>query len=569
MRMPWLENYGKVPHSLDYPDGSMIDCVEKTAQKYPQNTAYSFMGKRSTYRELMSRVDQCARALAAMGIKRGDKVMLCLPNIPQTVACFYAINKIGAVAVMIHPLSSEGEIKFFIENSGSKLVVTLDQFFKKFDLIRGETALPDIVVANIKDALGAFKRVGYTLTEGRKNPKIQPREGVIIWDEFIKAGQSYTGEYCWHGKADETAVILYSGGTTGTMKGILLSNLNFNALALQTDAMSQCLVPGKSMLAVMPAFHGFGLGVCIHTMLVGGCECILVPRFNANSYAGLLKKLHPNYIAGVPTLFEALLKNESLGNADLSCLMGVFSGGDSLSIELKKKFDAFLKQHNAKIRIREGYGTTECVTASCLTPSHLEKEGSIGLPFTDMLYKIVGVGKTEELPYGQIGEICISGPTVMSGYLNMPEETKQTLRLHEDGRVWLHTGDLGTMDEQGFVYFKQRIKRMIVSSGYSIYPSQLENVVDAHPDIQMSCAIGIPHPYKMQAVKIFAVPRKGVEDLKKLEEELWEYCRKNIAKYAMPVEIELRSELPKTGVGKVAYTVLEKEELEKRKNVDS
>ena len=321
---------------------------------------------------------------------------------------------------------------------------------------------------------------------------------------------------------------------------------------------------GDKMLAAMPLFHGFGLGVCIHTMLSQGGRCILIPRFTAQTYAKQITKYHCNFIAGVPTLYEALLRLPSMDNADLSSLKGVFSGGDSLSIELKKKFDKFLYDHNAKIQIREGFGLTECVTASCLTPPHMAKEGSIGLPFPDTYYKIVEPGTDKELPYGEEGEILIAGPTVMMEYVNHPEETAQTLRKHDDGLTWMYTGDLGMMDDEGFIYFKGRAKRMIITSGYNVYPGQLENILDANEFVHMSCIIGVPDPYKMQKVKAFVMLKPGVPESPETKEAILAYCRKNIAKYAMPYDIEFRRELPKTLVGKVAYRVLEEEEAAKR-----
>ena len=377
-------------------------------------------------------------------------------------------------------------------------------------------------------------------------------------------GSRYRWKYKVHKEGKDPAVILYSGGTTGITKGILLSNLNFNALSQQIIATNPMFKPGDKMLAVMPIFHGFGLGVCIHSMLASGGRCLLIPRFNPKSYAKLIKKHRPNFIAGVPSLYEALLRLNTLDRVDLSCLKGVFSGGDSLSVELKKRFDAFLKDHNATIPVREGYGTTECVTASCLTPSHWAKEGSIGLPFPDTFYKIVKPGTEEEVPYGEEGEICLAGPTVMMEYINNPEETANTLRRHADGLTWVHTGDLGMMDEDGFIYFRQRIKRMIVTNGYNVYPSQIENVLDAHPYVHMSCVIGIPDPLKMQKVMAFVVLKPGVKvSEEQARNEILEHCRKYIAKYAMPADIEFREDLPKTLVGKVAYRVLEEEEMKK------
>ena len=347
-------------------------------------------------------------------------------------------------------------------------------------------------------------------------------------------------------------------------KGIVLTNRIFNALSRQVVAANPMFRPGDKMLAAMPLFHGFGLGVCIHTMLAQGGRCILIPRFTAKSYAKQITKYRCNFIAGVPTLYEALLRLPGMENADLSSLKGVFSGGDSLSVELKKKFDKFLYDHNASIQVREGYGTTETVTACCLTPPHMFKEGSIGVPFPDTYIKIVKPGTDEELPYGEEGEILLAGPTVMKEYMKHPEETAQTLRTHADGLQWVYTGDLGTMDSEGFVYFRGRAKRMIISSGYNVYPGQLENILDAHEKVHMSCVIGIPDSYKMQAVKAFIMLKEGVPPTEETKEEIMAYCRKHIAKYAIPKEIEFRSELPKTLVGKVAYRVLEEEEEARR-----
>ena len=542
----------------------MYDKVAEIAENYPDYIAYDFMGGKVKYKDFIKKVDDCARALAAIGVKEDERVTICMPNAPQAVIMFYAINKIGAIANMVHPLSSEKEIEFYLKESASVVCITLDQFYGKFERIRGNVPLRSLIITSIKDVLSPVKRKGYYLAQGRKIKKVPANAEIVWWEKFLRDGSHYHGPYHVERKAGDPAVILYSGGTTGTTKGILLSNLNFNALSQQIIATNPMFKPGDKMLAVMPIFHGFGLGVCIHSMLASGGRCLLIPRFNPKSYAKLIKKHRPNFIAGVPSLYEALLRLNTLDRVDLSCLKGVFSGGDSLSVELKKRFDAFLKDHNATIPVREGYGTTECVTASCLTPSHWAKEGSIGLPFPDTFYKIVKPGTEEEVPYGEEGEICLAGPTVMMEYINNPEETANTLRRHADGLTWVHTGDLGMMDEDGFIYFRQRIKRMIVTNGYNVYPSQIENVLDAHPYVHMSCVIGIPDPLKMQKVMAFVVLKPGVKvSEEQARNEILEHCRKYIAKYAMPADIEFREDLPKTLVGKVAYRVLEEEEMKK------
>ena len=562
-KTPWADYLGVMPLHLDYFEGSMFDAVESIARKYPDNIAFDFMGRHTTYRRLVAETERCARALKTIGVRENDRVTIAMPNCPQAIYMFYAVNLVGAVANMIHPLSAEKEIEFYLNESESVTAITLDQFYDKFERIRENTKVVNIIIASVKDELSRPVRAGYMLTEGRKIQKIPEDAPVIRWKDFLNLSKACFYKYRVERKGDDPAVILYSGGTTGTTKGIVLTNKNFNALGQQVVAANPMFLVGDKMLAAMPLFHGFGLGVCIHTMLSQGGRCILIPRFTAKSYAKQIVKYHCNFIAGVPTLYEALLRLPGMDGADLSCLKGVFSGGDSLSVELKKKFDKFLYDHKAVIQVREGYGTTETVTACCLTPPHMFKEGSIGLPFPDTYIKIVEPGTDRELPYGEEGEILLAGPTVMKEYMNHPLETAQTLRKHADGLTWVYTGDLGTMDSEGFIFFRGRAKRMIISSGYNVYPGQIENTLDAHEFVQMSCVIGVPDPYRMQKVKAFVTLRPGIPANDETKQTLMDYCRKHIAKYAMPYDIEFKDDMPKTLVGKVAYRVLEEEELAK------
>ena len=559
---PWLKYYGNTPASLDYPHLTMYQMVAQAAKRKPNNTAYVFMGKKTSYQEFMQRIEAAAKGLYKMGIRKGDRVTICMANTPQALDCFYALNRIGAIPNMIHPLSAAQEIAFYLNFSKSKAILTLDQFYYKVAEILPQLENEcQVLIAKVVDELPAPLNLLYPMTKGARAIKKLPKAGYTLWYKMVAAGKNQVLPP-HDGKYDDCGAILYSGGTTGTTKGIMLSNLNFNALALQTIAASGFSMEEISemkMLSVMPVFHGFGLGIGIHTPLVAGGTCILIPQFNVNTYAEVLVKQKPNLIPGVPTLFEALLRAEKLEGTDLSFLKGIFSGGDSLSPELKKKVDVFLRAHGCSQQIREGYGTTECVTASCLTPKDYARAGSIGIPFPDTFYKIVEPGTTNEVEPNVEGEICVSGPTVMMGYMDNPEETAGALKRHYDGRIWLHTGDLGYMDQDGFVYFRQRMKRMIITSGYNVYPSQLENIIDGHEKVLLSCVIGVKDPYRVQRVKAYVVPMPGVEPTEELKAELMEYCSKHIAKYAMPREMEFRKELPKTLVGKVAYRVLEEE----------
>ena len=562
VKTPWYSYYDNVKEHLDYPDISVYELLKKKASNHLENISYNYYGTKKTYKEFLKQIDDCAKSFKQLGIRRGDVVSICMPNTPEAVISFYALNKIGAIANMIHPLSAETEIKYFVNISKSKYIVTIDIAFNKVNHIFHETKLKNVIIVSVGDSMPVHIRTLYQITKGRKI-KLENNDYIIRWKEFMNLGKKYKKAIKYKFKGSLVAAILYSGGTTGYPKGIELTNLNFNALAMQSFEACACLKEKDKVLSIMPVFHGFGLGICIHTVQYFGGTCILLPQFSAKTFDKLLKKYKPNVIAGVPTLYEALLKNKNLDGYDLSFLKCVISDGDSLSVSLKKKIDKFLHEHGADIQVREGYGLTECVTGSCLTPLKYYREGSIGIPYPDTYYKIVKPETTIEVPYGKEGEIVISGPSVMKGYLNDKKETKLTLKKHSDGLIWMHTGDLGYMDKDGFVYFKQRLKRVIISSGYCIYPQYIENIIDSHPDVLMSCVIGIDHPYKVQVAKAFIVLKNGIIASDEILESIKAHCEQNLAKYSWPYEYEFREELPKTLVGKVAYNELAKEELSK------
>ena len=546
---------------LKYPRLTMFQMVERIAAQYPDEPAYEFYGRKTSYSAFVGRIERAARAFWTAGIRPSDVITVCMPNTPQALDCFYAINRIGAVANMVHPLSAQKEISYYLNLSGSKMMLTVDLFYEKAAAALADVDHPvTILAARMQEELPPHLAAVYLLKKGKDYLRF-PRSPHLLWSRFLRAGD---GDVTLPEPAfDEkrTAVILYSGGTSGVPKGICLSDLNFNACAMQVrEAIGEEFRTGLKMLSCMPLFHGFGLGINLHAVLIHGACCILMPTFNNKTYADMIRRKKPSFIAGVPTIFDALLRNPRLEHTDLSFLMGMFCGGDSLPGELKKRIDAFLKDHNASIQVREGYGLTECVTASCLTPKHTSREGSIGLPFPDTVYAIVQPDTDNVVPLGEEGEIILRGPSVMLGYLNAPEETARTLRRLPDGNVWLYTGDLGHMDADGYVYFHQRLKRMIITNGYNIYPSHLENAIDECPEVAYSCVIGVKDPRRMQRIKAFVVPAPGVEPSEETRTAILERLKLHVAAYALPREIEFRRELPKTLVGKVAYRVLEEEE---------
>lgn len=532
----------------------MAKQVFEAGERFPDVSAYEYFGAKKSFSKFESEVRHTAAALCALGIKKGDRMMLSLPNVPQAVVIFYALNLIGAVACMTHPLSSAEEMDYYIESSEPRAFVTLYQFYEKFRPVLERRRIEATVLTGPGDMLPP--PLGTVMGLRDKKPRGAGRL-VCCWNDFQRLG---TSEYEGQGGDDnDVAAVLYSGGTTGKTKGILLSNLNFNALALLTARAGDCIVPHTKMLAVMPVFHGFGLGINVHTALFSGVTCLLVPRFTVKSYANLLKRRRPNYIAGVPTLFEALLRLDKTENIDLSMLRGVFSGGDMLPPDLRRRVDEFLLSRGSPVGVREGYGLTECVTASCLTPKEGHREGSIGLPYDDILFKIVETGTQNELPNGETGEICLTGPTVMLGYDKNDEETELALQTHADGREWLHTGDLGSMDDEGYVYFRGRQKRMIITSGYNVYPYEIERVLGAHEYVKLCAVIGVPDDYRMQRIKALVVLREGAPPHEEAVRELEAYCKRILAPFNRPREFEIRDELPTTLVGKVSYAKLEEQ----------
>ncbi len=582
IRAPWRKYYDEEKEHLEYPDFSAYKLVEYTASKHLNNISYNYYGAKKTYHEFLKQIDEVARSLKALGVKHKDVVSICMPNTPEGIISFYAVNKIGAIASMIHPLSAENEIKHYLNISKTEWLICIDFAYEKVTHIINDTKLKKVITVSVAESMTPLMKSLYAATQTASNmPKTlmnlnpmhylngdtkEKNNKKISWKDFIRLGKEYEKEIFDDFKGKDVAAILYSGGTTGTPKGVILTNLNLNASAMQNFEHVACLHDKDKVLAIMPIFHGFGLSVCIHCVQYFGGTSILLPQFNAKTFDTIMKKYEPNVIVGVPTLFEAMLGNKNFSHMDLSYLTCVISGGDTLSTDLKSRFDEWLEKHHSPTSIREGYGLTECCAASCFTPLKYYRPGSIGIPYPDTYYKIVEEGTEKELPYGNSGEIVIHGPTVMKGYIHNHKETKQTLKKHKDGRIWLHTGDEGMMDKDGFVYFKGRLKRMIITSGYCVYPNNIENVIDSHKDVKSSCVIGIPHPYKVTVAKAFIVLKEGVEETPEILESIQELVEKNLARFSWPYEYEFRKELPKTLVGKIAYNVLIHEEKMKRRN---
>ena len=553
---PWLRYYGHVPPSLDYPEVTLYEAIAATAQRRPDAIAWDFLGTTSTYSQLLADIDRCANALAALGLRKGERILISMPTSPQGVIAFYAANKLGAVPAMIHPLSTAPEIAHYVDASGARIALALDAFYGTLAAAQPKRPLETILLARIPDYLSPVKRLGFWLTKGRKIAPVPADPRVQWWSGFM--ARSFPEVSASKSSTNDPAAILFSGGTTGHPKGILLSNRNFIAEGMQAAAWGG-LTEDDSILAILPIFHGFGLGVCVNAALVAGGKSILVPMFDAATTAKLIRAKRPSVLVGVPTLFHSLASDPSLAGADLSCLRACFCGADTLPRPVRDRFEKLVAERGGSVRLLEGYGLTEAVTAIMAMPKQEYREGSMGIPFPDMDAMLCVPGTTDPAPEGEEGELCVCGPAVMLGYLDDAEATAEVLRVHADGRTWLHTGDLARRDADGFFYFVLRIKRMIKSSGFNVYPSQVEAVLCRHPAVMEACVVGVPDPAQIERVKAYIVLKDPAAEGEDLRQALIEHCRAELIKWSCPREIEFRRDLPRTRVGKTDYRALVQE----------
>ena len=566
-KAPWEKYYKKNDMNISPPNKSIYRFLRDKVKEehYDNNIAITYFGTHRTYNDFFKEINITAKAFKSQGIRKGDIVTICLPNMPEALYAFYACNKIGAIADMVHPLSSPEQIKFYLNESKSRFLFLVDFDYEKFEKVIPETLVYKTILTSPKLSMPVGLNIGYTLTRSirTKRPRMIDKD-YMSWHEFMEKGIEYKKDYKANVKKDDTAIILHSGGTTGTPKGIMISNYSFNALARQSAVNVIDVRPKDKIITILPIFHGFGLGVCVHTPLCLKVETILMPEYDANRFYKIWKNDRPHVILGVPTLWESMITNKKFDNVDMSQLKYIVSGGDHLSVASEEKINKFLKKHGAKVKIAKGYGMTESVAATAYTFPDCNEPGSIGIPMIGNTYKICDIDTGKEVKRGQEGEICVNGPTLMKGYLNNPKETKHMLRRHDDGLTWLHTGDIGYIAENGHIFYTQRLKRMMCVSGFNVYPSMIEEVLEGHKAVKQACVIGIPHQYKVHVPKAFLVLNEGYKLNSKLEKELSELCKHKLAVFSVPKEYEEREELPKTMYNKVDYKKLEKEEEEKR-----
>lgn len=545
----------------EYPACSFYEHFRKGADRYPDLCALEFQGKKYSYKQLIENMEEVAKALIAIGVKKGDCVSIVTPNTPQALFTIYALNRIGAVANMIHPLLSAKEIQHFVENTDSVAILTLDMIYPKFAKIKWNTTKePKMILSKIADALPWYAKPVYS-AKNKLKLTFNPEHDIIYWNALIAEGKKIVKEIpADEGKADDTAVILYSGGSSGTPKGVMITNLNINSLALHTyDIGGIENVVGKKSLAVMPLFHGFGLVICVHAMLSLGFHVYLLPKYDFNECSKLIFKKKINCIYGVPGLFEALIRSEYIDKADLSFMELLVCGGDKLPEKLQHRVNKMLKKGGADVVLREAYGQTECVAGCSINPKFDTRIGSAGIAYPDVYFKIVKPETQEELPDGEDGELCVSGPLVMKGYYKNAEATAKALQVHSDGKIWLHTGDMFAKDKDGYIYFRQRNSRMIICGGYNVYATQVEDAICTCPAVAQSCVVGVKDRIYGQRIAAFVVLNNKDADKEAVKEKILECCKNNLSEYSLPHEIIFREELPVTNMGKMDYLSLEKE----------
>ncbi len=553
---PWAKYYTSKELNINIPNISMYDQVKKSALKYPKYTAYEYYGKKVNYLNFINKIDKTAHAFQTLGIGKGDIVTICLPNVPEALYSLYGLNKIGAIANMTHPLSAEEEIKNSVLSTKSQILIMMDIFFEKIKDIIPELNLKQIIIVSASNSMSIPMKIGYYFLTIKKHPHISYNNQIIKFAKFLRNSFNKPSIPTKYFGKNTPAVIIHSGGTSGTPKNVVIQNRAFILASKQEKIALKQLKPGDCCLAIMPNFHGFGLSVCMHTPLALGCYTILIPQFNSQKFDILFKKTRPTCVLGVPTLFEALMKNNNIKNLDLSFLKYVVSGGDLLKKNLEDNINSYLHNHNSTAQITQGYGLSEALAAVTLAHDEINKSGSVGIPLPGNHIKIIDPATRKTLPYGETGEICINSKAFMIGYLNNEVETNAALQVHNDGHIWLHTGDLGYMDEDGFLFYKGRAKRMIITSGYNVYPAHIEEVIESHPAVLQCTVVGVPHPYKQEVAKAFIVLKDGFHSLF-VKAEIKKYCQKKLSKYMVPATFVYRKKLPQTKLGKVDFSKLQ------------
>lgn len=556
---PWLKSYPEeIPHTLTYSNEPVQNYLKKTAEENPDKIAIHFMGKEMTYHEVYAASLKFAGYLQSLGVEKGDRVAIMLPNCPQSVISYYGILFAGGIVVQTNPLYVERELEYQMNDSGSKIIITLDILYPRVTKVMAKTDLQHIIVTAIKDYLPFPKNLVYPFIQKKQygfSVNVQHEGNQHLLTEIVKKPQKPLQEPEFDFEED-LALLQYTGGTTGFPKGVMLTHKNLVANASMCEAwLYKCKKGEEVVLGFLPFFHVYGMTTVLILSVMQGNKMVLLPKFDMETALKTIEKQRPTLFPGAPTMYIGLLNHPDLQKYDLSSIDSCISGSAPLPVEVQQKFEEVTGG-----KLVEGYGLTESspVTHANFLWDRPRVKGSIGVPWPDTDAAVFSLETGERLPAGEIGEICVKGPQVMKGYWNRPEETAQTLR-----EGWLLTGDLGYMDEAGYFYVVDRKKDMIIAGGFNIYPREIEEVLYEHPDIVEVVAAGVPDPYRGETVKAYVVLKEGANVT---EQELDQFARKHLAAYKVPRIYEFRNELPKTAVGKILRRSLIDEEKKKLQN---
>lgn len=551
----WLASYPKeVPHSIELPEIPVHQFLTQAFESMPNKVAIHFMGRELTYKELYESALKFANYLRSLGVEKGDRVAIMLPNCPQAVIAYYGTMYAGGVVVQTNPLYTERELQYQMADSGAKVILVMDILYPRAMKILHETNIENVIVSGIKDYLPFPKNLVYPFIQKKQygfSVKVEHSGTNHLFTEIIKMAKTDKIEQDFDFEND-LALLQYTGGTTGFPKGVMLTHKNLVANTLMCDAwMYKCKKGEETILGILPFFHVYGMTTVLILSVMQQGKMVLLPKFDAEQALKTIDKQKPTLFPGAPTMYIGLLNHPDLAKYDLSSIKACLSGSAALPLEVQEKFEELTGG-----RLVEGYGLTETSPVTHANPIWDHRiNGSIGLPWPNTEAVILRSGETEVLPVGEIGEIAVKGPQVMKGYWNRLEETAMTFA---DG--WFLTGDLGYMDEKGYFYVVDRKKDMIIAGGFNIYPREVEEVLYEHEAIQECVVAGIPDPYRGETVKAYIVLKEGKSVTDK---ELNEFCRKNLAAYKVPRFYEFRKELPKTAVGKILRRTLIEEEKQK------
>ena len=556
---PWLAFYDSKYINQTLPACTAFEYVCQQNKGRLNETALEYFGRKITYADFIVQVKRTTAALRAMGVQKGEILTVVSVMTPEIIYLFYAADRMGATLNLVDPRYSAEGIHDYITEVNSRILVCLNVTYDRCVQAAKRTHVEKVLVLSPANSLPMPLQLGYKM----KNPdRNRYASNVIHWNDFIQKGkgQNTTAEPFDPAHA---CVVVHTGGTTGSPKGVMLSDSNFNAIAQQFAAFDQLMCRGQKLMNIMPPFIAYGYACGVHLPLSLGLTVLIVPNLDPAKLGSLVLKHKPEHMFGVPSHYQQMAADPKLKDADLSFIRNYAAGGDSIAQGAERTVNDFLAAHGAQYAMAKGYGMTEVSSAATAAAGHNNKPGSVGIPLVNTLVSVFDPGTDHELPIGQRGELCISGPTLMLGYYGMPEETANLLRRHRDGRVWAHTGDLGYMDEQGFVYVESRIKRIIIRhDGFKVFPSMIENVISRHPAVQQCSVVGCADKDHVQGRLPFVylvLEPSAVAKKKQIIRELREMCAEGLPEYVQPIAYKFISSMPMTPIGKVDYRRLEEE----------